>query len=140
MTIDRFDLKRFLDAQDGVYARATDELRLGRKQTHWMWFVFPQLHGLGHSATARKFAISSAEEARAYLQHPVLGERLKACTRLVTDLDDRSIEDIFGYPDFLKFHSSMTLFAMVAKDEGVFEAALAKYFQATRDRRTLDLL
>jgi uncharacterized protein (DUF1810 family) len=140
MTADRYNLKRFLDAQSGSYAQVTSELRQGRKQTHWMWFVFPQIEGLGHSAMAQKYAISSLDEARAYLLHPVLGERLKECTALVTDLEGRSIEEIFGYPDFLKFHSSLTLFAMAAADHGVFDAALAKYFASTRDRGTLDRL
>lgn len=140
MTADRHDLKRFLDAQSGAYERATSELRQGRKQTHWMWFVFPQIHGLGHSAMAQRYAISSIEEAREYLRHPVLGERLRECTRLVNGTEGRSIEEIFGHPDCLKFHSSMTLFARAAGDKGVFDAALAKYFQSTMDRHTLDRL
>jgi uncharacterized protein (DUF1810 family) len=140
MTGDRYDLKRFLDAHSGVYARVTSELRRGRKQTHWMWFVFPQIQGLGHSAMAQRYAISSIDEAREYLHHPVLGERLTECTRLVIDIEGRSIEEIFGHPDFLKFHSSMTLFAKAAAGDGVFEVALAKYFQSTMDRHTLDRL
>jgi uncharacterized protein (DUF1810 family) len=105
-----------------------------------MWFVFPQIHGLGSSSMARKYAISSLDEARAYLQHPVLGERLRECAGLVTDVEGRSIEEIFGYPDFLKFHSSMTLFSKAAGEEGVFDAALAKYFAFQMDRGTLDHL
>jgi uncharacterized protein (DUF1810 family) len=140
MTADRYDLKRFLDAQGGIYAQVTDELRRGRKQTHWMWFVFPQIKGLGYSAMAQKYAISSLDEARAYLLHPVLGERLNECTGIVTRLEGRTIEEIFGHPDFLKFHSSLTLFAKAAPDHGVFDAALAKYFASTMDRGTLDRL
>ena len=140
MTADRYDLKRFLDAQGGIYAQVTDELRRGRKQTHWMWFVFPQIKGLGYSAMAQKYAISSLDEAQAYLLHPVLGERLKECTGIVTRLEGRTIEEIFGHPDFLKFHSSLTLFAKAAADHGVFDAALAKYFASTMDRGTLDRL
>jgi uncharacterized protein (DUF1810 family) len=140
MTADRYDLKRFLDAQGGIYAQVTSELRRGRKQTHWMWFVFPQIKGLGHSAMAQKYAISSLDEARAYLLHPVLGERLKECTGIVTGLEGRTIQEIFGHPDFLKFHSSLTLFAKAAADHGVFDAALAKYFASTMDRNTLDRL
>jgi uncharacterized protein (DUF1810 family) len=140
VSADRFDLQRFLDAQNGSYDRATSELRQGRKQTHWMWFVFPQIEGLGQSAMARKYAISSIEEARAYLEHPILGDRLSECTGLVTDLKDRPIEDVFGYPDHLKFHSSMTLFAKAAGDDRVYLQALAKYFGSTMDRRTLERL
>jgi uncharacterized protein (DUF1810 family) len=140
MTSDRYDLQRFLDAQEGIYPRATSELCQGRKQTHWMWFVFPQIRGLGQSAMARKYAISSIEEAREYLQHPVLGERLRECTGLVTQLEGRPIEDIFGYPDHLKFHSSMTLFAKAAEDGGLYVKALAKYFGSTMDRQTLERL
>jgi uncharacterized protein (DUF1810 family) len=158
MTADRHNLQRFLDAQSGVYATVLRELRQGRKQTHWMWFVFPQLEGLGHSAMARNYAISSLDEARAYLVRPVLGERLQECTRLVIHAEGRSIEGIFGHPDFLKFHSSMTLFSKAAAEEGeaaeggeaaekrlaaekgVFDAALAKYFASRMDRGTLDHL
>jgi uncharacterized protein (DUF1810 family) len=140
MTGDRYDLQRFLVAQNGIYARAISELRQGRKQTHWMWFVFPQIEGLGQSAMARKYAIWSIDEAREYLRHPILGERLKECTGLVTDLEDRPIEDIFGYPDYLKFQSSMTLFAKAAADDGPYRKALAKYFGSTMDRQTLERL
>src|SRR6188472_207148 len=108
---DPYDLQRFVDAQNPVYHRVCSELRDGRKRTHWLWFVFPQLAGLGSSQPARKFAISSLAEATAYLAHPILGPRLVECTVLVNELEDRSIEQIFGYPDDLKFRSSMTLFA-----------------------------
>ena len=108
---DPYDLQRFVDAQDPAFEQVCAELHAGRKRSHWMWFIFPQLKGLGHSETARKFAISSRQEAEAYLQHPILGPRLRRCTQLVTEVEGRSIEQIFGYPDDLKFHSSMTLFA-----------------------------
>src|ERR1700753_2225748 len=104
-------LDRFVDAQDGGYERALGELRAGRKTSHWMWFVFPQIKGLGFSAMARRYAIASLEEARAYLDHPILGDRLRDCTELVLLHRDSSARQIFGSPDDLKFHSSMTLFA-----------------------------
>jgi uncharacterized protein (DUF1810 family) len=140
MNADRYGLQRFVDAQHGVYEQVMGELSQGRKQTHWMWFVFPQIEGLGHSAMAQKYAISSIGEAREYLQHPLLGARLKECTRLVTAVQGRPIEEIFGYPDHLKFHSSMTLFARAAADQGPFAAALTKYFGSAMDQRTLERL
>lgn len=112
----------------------------GRKTNHWMWFIFPQIKDLGHSATAQKYAISSLDEAKGYLDHPVLGARLRDCTRLVTAVRGRSIEDIFGYPDHLKFHSSMTLFAHAAGDNQIFLNALSKYWQAKLDKQTIDQL
>ena len=134
------NLERFVDAQEGVYEDVRAELRAGRKRSHWMWFVFPQLKGLGRSATAARYAIGSIEEARAYLEHPVLGPRLKECTQLVIDIDGRPLEDIFGDTDALKFRSSMTLFARAAPDEPLFPAALAKYSNAEPDALTLELL
>jgi uncharacterized protein (DUF1810 family) len=134
-----FDLQRFVAAQAPVYSRVVDELRRGRKQSHWMWFVFPQVAGLGHSAMAQRFAISSSEEAAAYLSHPLLGHRLRECTALVNAVEDRSILDILGTPDDLKFRSSMTLFNAVGS-EPEFWAALAKFFDGQPDRRTLDRL
>ena len=130
----------FVTAQDSVYNDVRDELRAGRKQSHWMWFIFPQLAGLGHSATARLFAISSTEEAGAFLAHPLLGPRLRECTQLVNSIDGRSARQIFGDPDDLKFRSSMTLFASAAADNEVFLEALRKYFAGEPDARTLDLL
>src|SRR5258705_13750048 len=111
---DPYNLSRFVDAQDPVYEQALAELRQGRKTSHWMWFVFPQIQGLGHSYMAQQFAISSLEEAKAYLQHPILGARLRECTKLVNDTNGRTIHQIFGYPDDLKFHSCMTLFAQAS--------------------------
>jgi len=135
-----FDLQRFVDAQRPMYGQVCDELRSGQKQTHWMWFIFPQITGLGTSATARKFAISGIGEAKAYLDHSLLGVRLRECTQLVNDVSGRSIEDIFGYPDHLKFHSCMSLFAHVQPGDKVFAAALRKYFNADVDRNTIEQL
>jgi len=134
---DRFKLQRFVDAQDGVIERVYSELRGGRKRSHWMWFVFPQISGLGSSMTAQRFAISSLAEATAYLRHPVLGPRLKRCTELVTETEGHSIEDVFGYPDYLKFHSSITLFAEAEPSEAIFQAALDKFYGGKPDALTL---
>ena len=136
---DPFDLQRFLDAQAPIYARVVAELRRGQKQTHWMWFVFPQLAGLGHSAMAQRFAIASREEAVAYLGHGVLGPRLRECTALVTAVEGRTAREILGSPDDLKFQSSMTLFGAVSSDPE-FSAAIAKFYGGKPDQRTLDLL
>src|SRR5665647_1716136 len=136
---DTFDLQRFLDAQAPVYSRVLEELRRGRKQSHWMWFIFPQLAGLGHNTTAQRFAISSRDEAASYLGHGVRGSRLKECTALVNAVEGRTILEIFGSPDDLKFHSSMTLFNAVSSDPE-FAAALEKFYGGKPDRRTLDLL
>ena len=136
---DPFDLQRFLDAQAPIYARVVAELRRGQKQTHWMWFVFPQLAGLGHSAMAQRFAIASREEAVAYLGHGVLGPRLRECTALVTAVEGRTAREILGSPDDLKFQSSMTLFGAVSSDPE-FSAAIAKFYGGRPDQRTLDLL
>jgi len=137
-SLEKFD--EFVAAQDSVYDRVKRELAAGRKASHWMWFIFPQVAGLGSSSMSRKFAIESEEEARRYLRHPLLGERLRECTRLVLGIEGRNIEDIFGYPDYLKFRSSMTLFALCAPEETLFEEALQEYFGGEPDRRTLELL
>ena len=134
---DRFQLQRFVDAQQPVYAAVLSELRSGRKRSHWMWFIFPQVAGLGHSATSQMFAVSSLAEAAAYLAHPTLGPRLRECAALVAGIDGRSIDEIFGHPDDLKFHSSMTLFASAAPREPIFAACLQKYFGARLDPQTL---
>jgi uncharacterized protein (DUF1810 family) len=136
----RLNLERFLAAQEPVIGQVLAELRAGRKSSHWMWFVFPQIQGLGHSPTAQRFAIASRAEAEAYLQHPVLGTRLRDCTRLVNEVAGRGIEQIFGYPDHLKFRSSMTLFAHATTDNQVFVDALRKYFDGKYDPLTLDRL
>jgi uncharacterized protein (DUF1810 family) len=135
---DPHDLKRFGDAQNPVYARVVSELRAGTKQSHWMWFVFPQLSGLGHSAMSRRFAISSLDEASAYLAHPVLGARLRACTALVLAAQHRSLAQIFGSPDDMKFCSCMTLFSHAAPYEPAFRQALDKCLRS--DEATLRLL
>jgi uncharacterized protein (DUF1810 family) len=113
---DDYNLHRFLGAQERVYDTVLDELRGGRKSSHWIWFIFPQIAGLGHSTMAQQFAITSLDEAKAYLQHPILGPRLRTCTQLVLNLDGRNAEDIFSYPDNLKFRSCMTLFLTAAPD------------------------
>jgi uncharacterized protein (DUF1810 family) len=137
---DQYDLQRFVDAQNPLYAEVCAELANGRKRSHWMWFVFPQIRGLGSSAMAQRFAISSLAEAQAYIRHAVLGERLRETTRLVNRVEGRSIEDIFGYPDYLKFRSSMSLFARATDDHQVFDDALHKYFHGEADPDTLRLL
>lgn len=139
---DPFNLERFARAQQPLYAQVLAELAAGRKGSHWMWFIFPQLAGLGRSATARAYAISAAAEARAYLEHPLLGARLRECTCLVNGLTAVSAAEIFGYPDGLKFRSSMSLFARAATgaDANPFRGALAKYFAGAEDPRTRELL
>jgi uncharacterized protein (DUF1810 family) len=134
---DPYSLQRFVDAQEPVFERVCRELRAGRKQSHWMWFVFPQLRGLGHSAMAQRYGISSRDEAQAYLDHAVLGSRLRECTRLVLDVEGRCVGEIFGSPDDMKFRSSMTLFAKTADDNKIFEDALQKYFVGKPDPLTL---
>jgi uncharacterized protein (DUF1810 family) len=134
------DLQRFVDAQRDVYAIALAELRAGHKRTHWMWFVFPQIAGLGSSEMARRYAIRSADEAAAYLAHPVLGPRLRECASAVAMHDDRDINAIFGHPDDLKFHSCMTLFADIAPDEAIFQACLDRFFDGAPDPATLERL
>lgn len=140
---DTYNLERFVEAQASTYAQARSELAAGQKRSHWMWFIFPQIHGLGSSSMAQRFALSGLGEAHAYLAHPVLGPRLRDCTALVNAVAGRSIEQIFGYPDDLKFHSSITLFAQASQtseDQAVFTTALAKYFAGNPDRATLDRL
>jgi uncharacterized protein (DUF1810 family) len=134
---DAYDLARFVAAQEAVYEKVRAELATGRKRSHWMWFVFPQLEGLGASAMAQRYAIHSLAEALAYLDHPLLGARLKLCVGLVNKIEGRSAHEIFGSPDDLKFHSSMTLFAAAAPQEPLFGEALHKYFADRRDPLTL---
>ena len=134
---DRFQLQRFVDAQQPVYETVLSELRAGRKRSHWMWFIFPQIAGLGHSTMAHRFALSSLDEAAAYLAHPVLGLRLRECSVLVAGIEGRPIAEIFGYPDDVKFRSSMTLFAQAAPEEPIFAACLRKYFAGELDPQTL---
>jgi uncharacterized protein (DUF1810 family) len=137
---DPFELSRFIKAQDKIYDRVLAELKGGRKRSHWMWFVFPQFEGLGYSSTTRYYSIKSKEEARQYLDHPVLGKRLRECAESILALEGLSASGIFGYPDDMKLKSSMTLFASVAEPQSVFVRVLEKYFQGARDERTLALL
>jgi uncharacterized protein (DUF1810 family) len=137
---DRYALQRFVEAQDPVYETVLAELRAGAKRSHWIWFVFPQVRGLGHSATAVRYGISSLDEARAYLAHPVLGPRLRECARLVAGIDGRSADDIFGWPDNLKVRSSMTLFAQATDENAEFRAVLDKFYDGEDDPATIELL
>ena len=136
------DLERFVDAQDarGTYASAVAELRAGRKTSHWMWFVFPQIAGLGLSETSRRYAISSLEEARAYLAHPILGARLRECARILTEVEGMTAEDVFGPVDAMKLRSSMTLFARAAPEDPLFRDVLDRYFGGVADDATDALL
>ena len=136
---DPFSLSRFTSAQEGIYDNVLAELKSGQKRSHWMWYIFPQLDGLGRSATARRYAIKSIEEALAYLNHPVLGSRLLECANTILALEGKTVSEIFGYPDDRKLKSSMTLFSEVATNS-VFVRVLDKYFQGERDDRTLQLL
>ena len=137
---DPYNLQRFVEAQGSVYTQALAELTAGCKRTHWMWFMFPQLRGLGHSAMAYEYGIASRAEAVAYLEHPVLGARLRECTRAVDAVEGRTAHEIFGSPDDLKFRSSMTLFANLTDDNAEFVEALARYYGGEADARTLALL
>jgi uncharacterized protein (DUF1810 family) len=134
------NLQHFLTAQAPTYNTVLAELRSGRKSSHWIWFIFPQIIGLGRSGIAQQFAIGSLDEVKAYLQHPILGPRLRTCTQLVLNVDGRSAEEIFGYPDNLKFRSCMTLFLTASTDNGIFKDALLKYFDGKPDQSTLDIL
>ncbi len=137
---DAYNLHRFLTAQAPTYDTVLAELRAGRKSSHWIWFIFPQIAGLGHSAVSQQFAIASLDEAKAYLQHPVLGQRLRECTQLVLNVEGRNAEEIFPYPDNLKFRSCMTLFLTAAPEHTLFNNALLKYFDGKPDQSTLDIL
>jgi uncharacterized protein (DUF1810 family) len=137
MTKEGYDLRRFVEAQSAVIEQVYEELRAGEKRSHWMWFIFPQIRGLGRSAMADKYGISSREEAVAYSEDEILGGRLRKCTRLVNKVEGRTAGEIFGFPDDLKFHSSMTLFAATAADPQVFAKALEKYFGGKRDGETM---
>ena len=140
---DQFDLQRFVDAQEPVYDEVLGELRSGRKRSHWIWFVFPQLRGLGRSPTAQRFGISSLDEARAYVEHDVLGRRLRECARLVAQIEGRCADDVFGWPDNLKVRSSMTLFAHATDDPDIqadFRAVLDKFYDGVQDPATVEQL
>ena len=140
MTDDPFNLSRFVSAQARDYEIAREELRNGRKRTHWIWYIFPQIDGLGYSANSKFYAIKSKAEAQKYLEHPLLGARLLECANLLLKLEGRSASEIFGSPDDLKLKSSMTLFAAVQSQESVFARVLDKYFQGKRDITTIELL
>ncbi len=137
---DPFNLERFVSAQTDIYADALAELESGRKTSHWMWFIFPQLAALGRSETSLLYGISSLEEAQAYLAHPLLGPRLLTCARTVNALSGRTAHDIFASPDYLKFRSCMTLFSEAEPSQSVFTDALAKYYGGDADPETLSLL
>jgi uncharacterized protein (DUF1810 family) len=137
---DPFDLNRFVSAQEGVFEVALAELRRGQKRTHWMWFIFPQHAGLGFSSTSRKYAIKSLDEARAYLAHPVLGQRLLDCCKALLSVQGRSAAEIMGYPDDLKLRSSMTLFALAGGSHSEFRQVIDRYFDGQMDPPTLELL
>jgi uncharacterized protein (DUF1810 family) len=137
---DPFNLQRFVDAQERVYPQVCAELRARRKESHWMWFVFPQIAGLGQSATSSHFAIASLDEARAYLAHPILGPRLRECVRLTLAIDGRTAREIFGPVDAMKFRSSLTVFANAVSDEPLFAECLDKFFSGSSDPATLERL
>jgi len=137
---DPFNLGRFTSAQEAVYDRALAELRRGQKQSHWMWYIFPQIDGLGHSPTAMRYAIKSIEEAREYLNHPVLGARLLECAETVLDIEGRSVSEILGFPDDVKLRSSMTLFESISDTDSVFALVLHKFFNGNQDDKTLQIL
>lgn len=137
---DPYDLERFVEAQRGVFDEACAELRLGRKTGHWIWFIFPQIAGLGSSAMSQRYSVQSLDEARAYLRHPVLGARLREICGIVNGIEGKSAHQIFGSPDDLKLRSSMTLFARATEDDAVFLEVLRKYFGGVEDERTVRLL
>lgn len=137
---DPYDLGRFLQAQEGDYEQALSEIESGRKRSHWIWYIFPQIDGLGSSSTSKRYAIKSLDEARAYLDHPILGPRLRECAEAVVRLEGRTAREIFGSPDDLKLKSCATLFECVSPPGSVFERLLTKYYQGRRDDKTLHLL
>jgi uncharacterized protein (DUF1810 family) len=132
-----FDLSRFIYAQENIYDAVLAELRSGRKRSHWMWYIFPQIDGLGHSAVSKRYAIRSLEEASQYLKHPVLGARLLECADMVLVIEGRTVSEIFGYPDDMKLKSSMTLFSSIPEADPVFDDVLEKYFHGSLDFRTI---
>lgn len=137
---DAFDLARFITAQSGVYDQALAEIHAGRKASHWMWFIFPQLSGLGMSAMSQLYAISGVEEAKAYLAHPLLGQRLRECVNILNHLEGRTAEGIFGQVDVMKLHSSLTLFAEAGDADDPFARCLARYYGGRREAATMRLL
>ena len=140
MTLDPHNLRRFIEAQEGVYEQALAEIRAGRKRSHWMWFIFPQIAGLGFSPTSQHFAIRDRAEAEAYLAHPILGSRLTECCEALLALKTNSASDVFGHPDDLKLKSSTTLFALMSREESVFHRVLQRFFRGETDPRTVQLM
>jgi uncharacterized protein (DUF1810 family) len=140
MNNDPYNLQRFIKAQDGIFESVLAELRNGQKRTHWMWFIFPQIDGLGHSTTSKYYSIKNKAEAQEYLDHPLLGSRLRTCVDLILAIDGKSAAAIFGFPDDIKLRSSMTLFTYVTGSGSVFARVLEKYFDGQRDQKTIDLL
>ena len=138
MNKDPFNLSRFITAQEGIYEQALAELKCGRKETHWMWFIFPQIEGLGISATSKHYSIKSRHEAQEYLQHPVLGKRLVECSNALLHIHGKTALGIMGFPDDLKLHSCMTLFAAISQPGSIFHQIINKYFQGQPDQRTVD--
>jgi uncharacterized protein (DUF1810 family) len=137
---DPYSLSRFINAQETIFEVVLAELRSGQKRSHWMWFIFPQIEGLGHSPTSRYYAIKSLDEAREYLNHPILGSRLVECAEILLGIEGRTASEIFGFPDDLKFRSCMTLFACIANSASVFDRVLEKYFGGKQDENTLGWL
>lgn len=133
-------LSRFLSAQQNIYPQVIKELQAGKKTTHWMWFIFPQIEGLGYSSTAKYYSIKDIEEAKEYINHPVLGKRLLECANILLSINNKSAEEIFGYPDYLKLKSCITLFNYVAPEHKVFADVLQKYFAGQQDERTIHIL
>ena len=133
-------LNRFLLAQQNIYTQVLQELRNGKKTTHWMWFIFPQIEGLGNSSTAKYYSIKNITEAKEYLAHPVLGKRLQECANILLNTNNKTVDDIFGYPDNLKLKSCMTLFNFAAPEQKVFSAVLQKYFAGEQDEKTVELI
>ena len=140
MTEDPFDLQRFIAAQEGIYSQALAEIKSGQKRSHWMWFIFPQIEGLGFSSMSQRYAIKNIDEAKAYLNHPVLGRRLRECAEAVLGVEGRSVAEIFGSPDDMKLRSCVTLFSTVSNPGSVFHRVLQKYFQGVADPKTLQRL
>lgn len=133
-------LTRFLSAQQNIYPQVLKELQSGKKTTHWMWFIFPQIEGLGHSSTAKYYSIKNIEEANEYLAHPVLGKRLLECSNVLLNIDAKTADEIFGFPDNMKLRSCMTLFKYVAPEQRVFADVVKKYFNAQHDEQTVSIL
>jgi uncharacterized protein (DUF1810 family) len=137
---DPYSLSRFINAQETIFEVVLAELRSGQKRSHWMWYIFPQIEGLGHSPTSRYYAIKSLDEAREYLNHPILGSRLVECAEILLGIEGRTAAEIFGFPDDLKFRSCMTMFSWAAKANSIFDRVLEKYFDGKPDKETLKLL